>query len=328
MYNKIIKKKDIPKNAYLMDLFDKDADSLYNQMKACFYYFFLCFSPVWLTLSIGTLIYTRNYLLLIPFFHIILPNPENVRKWDIWYSVINNYFTTQIIFENKENFDKKSNPYIVSLCPHGVLPIGGGGLLCGRLSDSVFENLRGVVASSAFYLYQFRSLLLGTKSICANEKNITKALRNKQNLMIIPGGIKEIFYADEDNEYINIKSRKKFIKLAIQEGSEILPVYAFGTNDAYTLWPFFKYAKDISRKLKIAIAPFYGRWGLPISVPNRIPLLYVIGERIECKKITNPTEKEINEVHELYMSAIKRIFYDYRNIYNGGSYKDKDLILM
>jgi 2-acylglycerol O-acyltransferase 2 len=328
MYNNVIKKCQIPKKAHLMNLFDKDSDSLYNQIKAFFYFFFLCFSPVWLLVSIGMLIYTGNYLLLLPFFYIILPNTDNVRKWDIWNTFTNHYFTTQVIFENKEDFDKKSSPYIVSLCPHGVIPLCVVPILCGKLTENVFKDIRAVVANAAFYLFAFRSILIGTKSISAKEDNIVKALKNKENLTILPGGIKELFYADEDNEYINIKSRKKFIKLAIQGGSDILPVYVFGSNDVYNMWPFFKYAKNISRKFRIGIAPFYGRWGLPISVPNRIPLLYVIGERIECKKNTNPTEKEINEKHELYMSTIKRIFYDYKNIYNGGSYKNKELVII
>lgn len=328
MYNKVIKKEDIPKTANLINLFDEDAESFYNEMKAYLYFFYLFFSPIWLVLSIGYLMYNRYYLLIIPFFHVVLPNPENVRKWDIWNSMINNYFTTQVIFENKEDFDNKSNPYIVSLSPHGVIPICAMGVLCGRLSDNVFENLRAVVANSAFYLFSFRSILIGTKSICADGKSITKALRNKENLMIIPGGIKEIFYADEEDEYINIKSRKKFIQLALQEGSDILPIYVFGSNDVFSLWPFFKNAKNISRKWRTAIAPYYGRWGLPISIANKIPLLYVVGERIKCKKNLNPKQEEVNELHELYMSTIKRIFNEYKYIYNDGAYKNKELKLI
>ena len=328
MYNNVIKKSQIPKNAYLINLFDKDSDSLYNQIKAFFYFFFLCFSPVWLLISIGMIIYTGNYLLLFPLFYTILPNTDNVRKWDIWNTFTNHYFTTQVIFENKEDFNKKSSPYIVALSPHGVIPICAVPILTGKLSENVFKDIRAVVADAAFYLFTFRSILIGTKSISAKEENILKALKNKENLMILPGGIKEIFYAGEENEYINIKSRKKFIKLAINEGSDILPIYAFGSNDIYNIWPLFKYAKNISRKFQIGIAPFYGRWGLPISIANRIPLLFVIGERIECKKKANPTDKEINDKHELYMSSIKRIFYDYKNIYNGGSYKNKELVII
>jgi 2-acylglycerol O-acyltransferase 2 len=44
------------------------------------------------------------------------------------------------------------------------------------------------------------------------------------------GGIAEIFMVDDHKERIMVKDRKGFIRLAVEEGVPIVPIYHFGNT--------------------------------------------------------------------------------------------------
>lgn len=83
--------------------------------------------------------------------------------------------------------------------------------------------------------------------------------------------------------------------------------YLFGNSKALTVW----YDKAgimqyISRKLRMSLVFFWGRFFLPI--PYRAPLLAVFDEPIKVKQNDNPTKEEIEELLQLLEEKIVNLF--------------------
>lgn len=47
------------------------------------------------------------------------------------------------------------------------------------------------------------------------------------------GGVREIFYMEKGREVAFLSRRQGFIKLAIQQGADIIPCFAFGQTSSY-----------------------------------------------------------------------------------------------
>merc|ERR1712032_1204669 len=112
--------------------------------------------------------------------------------------------------------------------------------------------------------------------------------------MIVPGGIAEMFLMRDDLEQIHVKGRKGFIKLALQAGTDIVPLYGLGHTHLYTVMDkssfIGKFFMDLSRRLQMSLIPFYGRFGLPL-LPHAKPLAALVGKPIRVEKpIANPSK--------------------------------------
>jgi hypothetical protein len=50
---------------------------------------------------------------------------------------------------------------------------------------------------------------------------------------VYPGGEKEQIQTEYQKHKVFLSSRKGFVRLALKEGAELVPVYAFGESDLY-----------------------------------------------------------------------------------------------
>jgi hypothetical protein len=58
----------------------------------------------------------------------------------------------------------------------------------------------------------------------------------------------------------NKLERRGFIRLALQEGLTLVPVYGFGENRTFHRLPYLKDIRaKLSRVLRIILQPYYGR---------------------------------------------------------------------
>lgn len=49
-------------------------------------------------------------------------------------------------------------------------------------------------------------------------------------MSLVPGGIAEMFLWEEHREVIKIKERKGFVRIAVEQGVPLVPVYHFGNS--------------------------------------------------------------------------------------------------
>ena len=75
--------------------------------------------------------------------------------------------------------------------------------------------------------------VLGIFGLISASKESMKATLKKPGVSgtvaLYVGGMAELFLSCENEEKIYLKKRKGFIKLALQEGVDVIPVYLFGT---------------------------------------------------------------------------------------------------
>lgn len=118
--------------------------------------------------------------------------------------------------------------------------------------------------------------------------------------------------SDKNNESLIVKDRKGFIKIALETGTQVIPIYTFGNSQTFESFQN-KHLEKVSRYLRMSLIGFWGRYGLPI--PFRTPLVTVLGRPIQCPKVINPTPELINEYHELYLKELRRIYDKFKNVY-------------
>lgn len=129
------------------------------------------------------------------------------------------------------------------------------------------------------------------------------------------------------DEVIILKSRKGLIKLAITTGADLVPCYLFGNTLLYNIWSGgsktgHSMLRKLSRRFGIPLLIFWGRFGLPI--PYRVPILGVMDKPIKTVKNANPSDDEIDRVHQELMTAMKTLFDKYKASYG---WEDKQLII-
>ena len=66
----------------------------------------------------------------------------------------------------------------------------------------------------------------------------------------------------------------------------------------------------ISRRLRLSLVFFYGRWYLP--VPYRHPIRMVTGEVVPVTRKQNPSEEEVREVLGRVKAAVTRLYEECR----------------
>ena len=74
----------------------------------------------------------------------------------------------------------------------------------------------------------------------ASAKTAHYNLKKGRSVLIFIGGEKEQLMTEVGKHKIFLKNRKGFVKLAIEYGIPLVPMYAFGENDCYTVSTFLQ----------------------------------------------------------------------------------------
>lgn len=124
-----------------------------------------------------------------------------------------------------------------------------------------------------------------------------------------------------------LKSRKGFVKLALQSGASLVPVISFGENDIYNLSELRHtnlYQKFNNFMLKYGgwtIPMFYGR-GIfsdgPGLMPYNRPIDVVVGEPMDVPFNPEFSDEDVNYYHHEYVLALTKLFYENVDKYTPG----------
>ena len=88
-------------------------------------------------------------------------------------------------------------------------------------------------------------------------------------VLIYIGGIAELFKSCRTEERLYLQKRKGFIKLALREGVDVVPIYLFGNTSVLCVWKHGPLAA-LSRRLQASLTWFWGRWYLPIPRDEKV----------------------------------------------------------
>ncbi|PIO63776.1 diacylglycerol acyltransferase [Teladorsagia circumcincta] len=138
-----------------------------------------------------------------------------------------------------------------------------------------------------------RELLLLLGCIDASKESIEYVLDSRETgraVVIVVGGAEEALDAHPGYHTLVLKSRKGFVREALKTGAYLVPVYSFGENEVF-------------EQLTFGYLPF------------RKPIDTVVGAPIPVKKTENPTQEQIDELHEIYIEKLNSLFEEHKQRY-------------
>lgn len=273
---------------------------------------------------------------------------EWVRGW-IWWKYFGDYFPAKLEIVPDAEFHKDRN-YLFCSFPHGIIPAGP---FCAFISNHTgFRTLLPhhtpypLTLKLNFFMPFFRELCLALGACSASAKSIRYLLSKSTggNAPILSvGGAAEAFYCKPGEYKLVLKKRKGFIKLALQSGTALVPVISFGETDIFDQVQAAEGSKlrkfqEFVRKLT-SLAPVIpiGRGFFRDSIgiiPRRKPLtclgknsthpilgvyvnfvFFLVGKPVYVAKVEDPTEDEINAVHEKFVNQLVDLFEQNKHRY-------------
>eukprot|EP00095_Tigriopus_kingsejongensis_P010589 maker-scaffold449_size167299-snap-gene-0.17 protein:Tk10589 transcript:maker-scaffold449_size167299-snap-gene-0.17-mRNA-1 annotation:"2-acylglycerol o-acyltransferase 1" len=220
-----------------------------------------------------------------------------------------------------------SRTYLIGSHPHGILCYGIFGafatdfLNVREVYPGIFPRL--ITLHQQFWLPGSRELLSAVGAVASTKQGIEAVLRQPSGTagVLIVGGASEALNYAKDEIKLVLKRRKGFIKLALKNGTPLVPSFTFGEQFVYEQAPnpegskLRQFQEWFEKKLRFSPPLFFGRgvfqytWGI---VPFRKPLNVVVGAPIDVQKNLDPTEEEVTELHDKYTKALVDL-YDTHN---------------
>ena len=278
--------------------------------------------------------------------------PESGKRFLPWtrrlpfWNKLADYFPVRL--HKSCDLDPAGN-YLFGYHPHGI--IGVGALITFATNATGFEqafpglDLRLLTLAINFMFPFTREVLmaLGINSVtrASVHRNLTRA--PGASVAIVVGGAAEALDARPGWAVLTLARRKGFVKMALRTGASLVPVFAFGENDIFEQMdnpegsPLRRFQLWMKQLIGVTPPAFYGR-SLSGGVlrrmfrsgkgpmPKRESIEVVFGHPIPCPKIAEPTLRQIDEYHALYLSSLKELYDTHRRLFHklkrAGSHDD------
>ncbi|XP_016309134.1 diacylglycerol O-acyltransferase 2-like isoform X2 [Sinocyclocheilus anshuiensis] len=272
-----------------------------------------------------------------------------VRSWEVW-KYYRDYFPVKLVKTAELNPSKN---YIVGCHPHGIMCVGAFSCFSTDRNGFVetFPGIRPTLAILAglFRLPLFREYILSAgqkrklNRDSMREKTTLKRMKcfsiyfsfsgllpvSKESLdyllsctgvgnavVIIIGRAEESLTSSPGVNTLVMKHRKGFVRLALEHGADLVPVYSFGENE---LFPQVVLSEgSVGRRLQAlfkqitGFAPCLftgGRW---LLLPYRHPVTTVVGRPIIVPQVDSPSQEQVDHYHSLYMKALSELFHRHK----------------
>jgi hypothetical protein len=182
------------------------------------------------------------------------------------------YFQYDEIIENSPIHIQESivdgKQYIFACQPHGIIPY------CSiAWSIRQARNQRKIVPTAVASLVLYTPLLKHVMGMfgCVTAATMRKQLQTKEVpcVRLYVGSTTEIFYCDDETETLHLTKRKKFIKIALQMGVDVIPVYMFGNTAVYSPLKHPVLIK-LSDWFQFPCTWVFGRYYLPIPKKQKV----------------------------------------------------------
>lgn len=250
----------------------------------------------------------------------------------------------------KQEFFNPSKKYLVCWHPHGLFGLSlwtafianpsaveGGHRAIHALCYAKNAPMRvvGHTMRVNFYIPWWREWLLLLGFCDVERETLLHCLSPERPgghiSCLVPGGAAESVNCTEP--ILKLKDRKGFIKIALQTGCSLVPVYAFGETKLYK--PFTRNRKTLRllRKVQKLIGV-----GTPLVcgrgifnygfgfLPHREPIVSVIGKPIAVPRMPQFTKEDVDRVHEQYVAAVKDLYRRHQPLYDPTGPEELELI--
>lgn len=259
-----------------------------------------------------------------------MPKRHFYTKASFWQHY-RDYFPIRLVVPKavRQKFNPKRNYFFV-YHPHGVHSFGAivnFSVDANGFCDMV-PGLTVHVQSLAmnFWIPFWREMFVWGGVGDASASCIRKTLRAGpgESVLLVVGGAEESLLSSPGTNDLTLSKRKGFVKLALEAGSPLVPVYAFGETNVYENLAsgkpkLQKFLLKLQKKLGFAIPLIHGRgyfnyhFGI---LPHRRPIVVVVGAPLEVPKIEKPTPQQVDEWHAKYVEALKKLFDENKDAFD------------
>ncbi|KAG5503316.1 hypothetical protein GH5_04384 [Leishmania sp. Ghana 2012 LV757] len=282
--------------------------------------------------------YTAPFVVLYVIWIFTLGRPNHPQSKSVWFTRLflwryyGDYFPIRLVIAEpvRRRFHKERNYFFV-YHPHGIHSFGAI-VNFGLDQNDLPKMLSGItihLQTLAINLYVpiWRQLAIWGGCGDASASCIRKTLRSGpgQSIMLVVGGAEESLLAKPNRNDLLLFKRKGFIKIALQEGTPLVPVYGFGENNVYSVpeladEPLIRYLMALCKQCVGFVIPLVrGRGFFNFSyglLPHRRPIVVVVGEPLEVPRIPNPTKEDLELWQGKYIECLRKLYNDHRGIYD------------
>ncbi|XP_035522626.1 2-acylglycerol O-acyltransferase 3b [Morone saxatilis] len=242
-----------------------------------------------------------------------------VRKWRVWEH-FRDFFPVKLVKTAELNPNKN---YILGCHPHGIM--SAGAFTCFSTEScgftEVFPGVRSSLAilGGLFRIPLFREYIISAGLYPVSKPSLAHLLskRGKGNaVVIVIGGAAESLASSPGLNTVVMRQRKGFVRVALEFGADLVPVYSFGENELFQQVIFSdgslgRRLQDLFKKI-MGFAPCLFVGERLAFMPYRIPITTVVGSPISVPKCVIPTEEEVDHYHRLYMEALSKLFHEHK----------------
>ncbi|KAG2204414.1 hypothetical protein INT47_005205 [Mucor saturninus] len=239
---------------------------------------------------------------------------EKFRHWVVW-KYFANYFPVTLIKE--QDLDASKN-YVFGYHPHGIISMGAFSNFATEATgfSKTFPGIKPflLTLTSNFNIPLYRDYILSLGMAAVSRRSCEKILSSGagHSIVIVIGGAAESLNARPGTVDLVLRKRLGFIRLAIKQKAELVPVFSFGENDLYDQVDntkgskVFHYQKKMQAILGFTMPLFHARGVFNLGKPIPVPTL---------EEGTEPTQEQLLAVQKLYIEELQSIYDKYKDVY-------------
>jgi len=257
------------------------------------------------------------YMMLLP------PKLDSVRPV-LFFLVWMREWQNKLSFAGRVDLLKDKKPRLFAFSPHGVHCAGS--VLFSDHPDTT--HIRIACTSVLFWIPIVKDIVAIGGAFPCYEKNMKEQLRAGYGVGIYPGGLNEVPYAHylrepeyqaggDDPSTYTYNRRKGFVRIAMEEGVDIVPVWVEGETALYDVYhPFPRMHAWLYRKTGYPWPLVSWGWKWMPWMTKHHPVVIHIGEPISTRtvsgsvrKFSDSTRKEqaVDELHQQYLQGLQRL---------------------
>lgn len=242
-----------------------------------------------------------------------------------------NYFSAKLV--KTSELDPKGN-YIFSVHPHGIAACTTW-INFGTDATGFSEHFPGIrrfclTLASNFNAPFIREycLLHGLRSASKTScKNLLTSHPGSAIVIVVGGAAESLLAAPGTNDLVLAK-RKGFVRIAVETGASLVPVFAFGENDVFETYipPSGTRLHKFQQAWKNTFGcanPFF--WGVGLFggtglLCRKVPLTAVVGAPIQVEKFAGSCKdpafaEQVDKYHAQYVEALKQLYEEHKQKY-------------
>jgi hypothetical protein len=244
----------------------------------------------WALLISGYLLFTKLFTWRHPL------NVERKRGHNLMSYLINPLYRLnggKSVHLSSNNPIDPNRSYLFVLAPHGIMPFNW-------MIPCTLESDRQPVALGARLIYKIPGLreIYSIYSVEGSPENFKAIIDSNNHAAVLPGGVGEMILTEPGRRIKVVCKNKGYMKLALQFGLPIVPIFALGENNQWIQKRAPAFISNFIMKLTGGTYPFFPWGSFGCILPNQTPVIHLFCEPLEIPKIDAPTREEIQFHHE------------------------------